>query len=84
MPVTVTLLNAPVGVVLSGTLSAPTAAGGVATFANLAVSGPAAGAPGFEQESDVPRAEPPPVQSEPFDVGIAPPTNLFFIHAAHG
>ena len=79
----VALLNPPVGVLLSGTLSAPDyRADGVATFANLAVNAPATGLrlratatfPGVFRGGT----------SEPFDVGIPAPTNLFFITAADG
>ena len=77
VPVIVSLLNAPAGVVLSGTVSALTTAGGIATFANLAVSGPAAGLR-LKAEATFPGGTAAGV-SEPFDVGITAPTNLFFI-----
>jgi hypothetical protein len=75
--VSMSLLNPPVGVVLSGTVSALTSVDGVATFATLAVNAPATGLrlrataafPGGVAAGT----------SEPFDVGITPPTNLFFI-----
>jgi hypothetical protein len=75
--VNLSLLNPPVGVSLAGDLTQDTGMDGVATFADISVTAPAAGLRLRAEATFAGGAAG--GTSEPFDIGIAPPTNLFFM-----